>query len=207
MKHKYIAIEGNIGVGKTTVSKLLADKFDAQLILENFEENHFLNLFYKYPKRYAFHTEVSFLIQRYEQLLSIETTQENIIADYFFMKTLIFAKNNLSQKEFDLFETIFNNLKKSLRKPDLIVLLRRPVPALLENIRRRGREFEMHILPGYLSKIEEEYDFFFKNEGGNLKILSLEIKTLDFITNLEKLTVLKEKLTQDYPYGITQISI
>jgi deoxyguanosine kinase len=207
MKYNYIAIEGNIGVGKTTLSGLIARESNYKLILEEFEENHFLPLFYEHKERYAFHTEISFLIQRFEQLMIQKKTGQNIIADYYFMKTLIFAKNNLTEIEFDLFSKLYKNLKDALPTPDLIVFLHRPAKILINNIHRRGRDFERNITLEYLVQIENQYLEYIEKEKSNLRILNFNIDNTDFLNDPNQFKKIYKKLKLNYPIGITQINI
>ncbi|MFB9843299.1 deoxynucleoside kinase [Mucilaginibacter ginsenosidivorans] len=184
MEYGYIAIEGNIGVGKTTLATLISKELGRTLILEQFEDNHFLPLFYKNRKKYAFHTELSFLIQRFEQLQKAKLSGDKIIADYYFMKTLIFARNNLSNLEFDLFLKLYHNLKASIPKPDLIIFLRRKKETLLDNIHSRGRDFETNISLKYLSEIENAYQHHIEKEKDELTIVSLDVENIDFVNFL-----------------------
>jgi len=205
MEYSYIAVEGNIGVGKTTLASLIS--VNRKLVLEEFEDNYFLPLFYKNKGAYAFHTEVSFLIKRYEQLLHIKKHGEKIIADYYFMKTLVFAKNNLTDPEFKLFSKLYYNLKDSLPKPDLVVYLKRSPKSLLNNIGKRGRSFEMEITAKYLNQINKAYNFYIENEKSNFRIVSINVEKLDFLNNPKQLEVILDRLEDRYPIGLTVIDI
>ncbi|RLD31693.1 MAG: 2-amino-4-hydroxy-6-hydroxymethyldihydropteridine diphosphokinase, partial [Bacteroidetes bacterium] len=146
MRYNYIAIEGNIGAGKTSLATMISEQFNGKLILEQFEDNSFLPKFYKEPDKYAFPLEMSFLAERYQQLKDQLTKQDLFrtftISDYLFIKSLIFAKNNLQADEFALFSTMFTIIDEFLPKPDLLVYLYLDVPGLQRNIKNRGRSYE-----------------------------------------------------------------
>jgi deoxyadenosine/deoxycytidine kinase len=203
--HRFMAIEGNIGAGKTTLSQKLATEFGSKLILEQFTDNPFLPVFYENPERYAFPVELFFMTERHKQLQQslgqIDIFQEYIIADYFFIKTLLFAKNNLQEEEYRLFQNLFHILNANFPKPDLLVYLHRPVDQLLKNIQRRGREFEKDITSDYLDQIQKAYFEYFRVEE-QLPILIIELEDADFATNAENYLTLKGILSQEYPKGV-----
>lgn len=203
--HRFLAIEGNIGAGKTTLSQKLATELGGKLILEQFTDNPFLPVFYDNPERYAFPVELFFLTERHKQLQQslgqIDLFQEQIIADYFFIKTLLFAKNNLQEEEYRLFQNLFHILNANFPKPDLLVYLHRPVEQLLKNIHQRGREFEQDIAPAYLEKVQKAYFEYFRVEE-QLPILIIELEDADFINSLENYSKLKQLLTQVYDKGV-----
>lgn len=182
MKYRYIAIEGNIGSGKTTLAQMLAKQFQGLLILEEFQNNPFLESFYKHPERYAFPLELSFLADRFQQLKNILPQQDLfapvIISDYIFPKTKIFAKNNLNDSEYLLFERIADMLKVSLSKPDLLIYLYAPVSQLQKNIKKRGRSYEQEISDQYLSDIESAYQSYLQAE--DIHTLILDTTDSDF---------------------------
>jgi deoxyadenosine/deoxycytidine kinase len=186
IRHPFIAIEGNIGAGKTTLSRMLAADLNAKLILEAFSDNPFLPFFYENPERYAFSVELFFMTERHKQLQTElaqkDLFQEKIIADYYFFKTLLFARNNLSQEEYRLFQRLFNILNASFPKPNLLVYLHRPIDQLMANIRKRGRDFEEDIQADYLQNIQQAYLDFFKQQK-DLPIVILELEDLDFQSN------------------------
>jgi deoxyadenosine/deoxycytidine kinase len=161
---RYIAVEGVIGVGKTSLAKLLAERLDARLILEQPEENPFLEDFYKDPRRYAFQTQMFFLVSRYQELK--EKTQpdlfhEGIVSDYLFQKDRIFANINLSDRELHLYDQVAPLLERELVPPDLVVYLQGSPEVLLERIRQRGRAYERLMEPKYIGSLVEAYNYFF----------------------------------------------
>lgn len=175
MNYRYIAIEGNIGSGKTTLATLLADHYNGLLVLEEFRNNPFLEHFYKEPERYAFPLELSFLADRYQQLKTL-LPQQNlfakvIISDYIFPKTKIFARNNLNESEYQLFERIADLLKVELYKPDLLIYLYTPLQQLQANIRKRGRSYEQDIRDEYLLNIEAAYQSYLRTETINTLVV------------------------------------
>lgn len=185
-KYHYIAIEGNIGAGKTTLSTLIAEEFNAKLILERFKENPFLPKFYKDQSRYAFPLEMSFLADRYQQLLDdigqFDLFNDFMIADYDSYKSLIFAQITLGQEEFSLYKKLHGMMYRELAKPDLYVYLYQNTERLLANIKKRGRSYEQDISSDYLNKINAGYLQFIKSkQQSNVKII--DISALDFSSN------------------------
>ncbi len=157
----YIAIEGVIGVGKTTLTQLLAERLGAESLQEVVEDNPFLPLFYQDPSRYAFKVQVYFLLSRYKQLLPLAQPSlfaRGVVADYLFDKDAIFAAMNLSGAEWDLYNDLYTSLSPKIPTPDLTIYLRAPLPVILERIRRRGRVFEKQIDPEYLGRLGEFYE-------------------------------------------------
>jgi 2-amino-4-hydroxy-6-hydroxymethyldihydropteridine diphosphokinase len=195
-KFRYVAIEGNIGAGKTSLAAQLASDFNIKLILERFKENPFLPKFYKDPDRFAFPLEMSFLADRYQQLLDDLTQcnlfKENVIGDYDANKSLIFAKITLQKEEFKLYKKLFQIMYKELPKPDTYVYLYQNTESLLENIKNRGRDFEQEIQASYLQKINKGYMEFIRNQH-SYTIKIIDISEIDFVNNrLDYLQVLKE---------------
>jgi len=180
---KYIAIEGVIGAGKTSLAKKLAAKLGANLILEEYEKNPFLEKFYDNRKRYAFQTQMFFLFNRYkqQQLLDQEDLFSSyVVADYFFDKDKIFAYLNLEGEELRLYENIFPLLQKNLRKIDLVVYLQSSVDRLMYNIKKRGRKIERNITRKYIAELSQAYnDFFFKYN--NTPLLIVNSTEIDFV--------------------------
>lgn len=162
--YKYIAIEGNIGAGKSTLAKLLSERTNARYLPENFEDNSFLHSFYEDPKRYAFTLELAFLEERFRQIKEASMKEGLLVSDYFWEKSLVFGRVNLAGEELRLFERIYNVLASQLPVPDLVIYLHRPPERLLAQINRRGREFEQSIPVEYLGKVGAGYRDFFASE-------------------------------------------
>lgn len=201
LEGSYIAIEGNIGSGKTTLSKLLAERLNARLVLEEFEENPFLERFYKDPQRYAFSVEMSFLADRFHQLNGLPSTQDlflpNILADYAPFKNLIFAQNNLSSIEFQLYRKFWEMAMAKLRQPDLLIYLHRPLESLLKNIAKRGRSFEENIDQSYLLKLSTSYQSYIKQNWQG-KIIYLEADSFDFLESESHINTVVEMILEKY---------
>ena len=185
-QYNYIAIEGNIGAGKTTLASKIAEDFNAKIVLERFADNPFLPKFYKDQSRYAFPLEMSFLADRYQQLsddlAQFDLFKDFIIADYHIFKSLIFAKVTLAEDEFRLYKNLFDIIYKEMPKPDLYVYLYQNTERLLRNIKRRGRSYEQEIPANYLEKINLGYLDFIKSQT-NLNVLIIDVSDLDFIKN------------------------
>ncbi|WP_343487552.1 2-amino-4-hydroxy-6-hydroxymethyldihydropteridine diphosphokinase [Allomuricauda sp. d1] len=183
----FLAIEGNIGVGKTTLTKEIAKDFNAKLVLERFADNPFLPKFYEDQARYAFPLEMSFLADRYQQFTD-DTSQFDLfktfmVSDYDIYKSLIFANVTLQKVEFDLYRKLFNFMYKEVKKPDIYVYLYQSTERLLENIKKRGRDYEQQIKADYLEKINRGYlDFIKGHPDQNSTIINL--KELDFVANI-----------------------
>ncbi|MDR1757446.1 MAG: deoxynucleoside kinase [Bacteroidales bacterium] len=186
LPYHYIAIEGCIGAGKTELSKRLATEFNAPLVLEQFAENVFLPLFYKEPVHYAFHVEVTFLIDRYEQMstffANLPARNTLVFADYFMEKCLIFARNNLTKDEYIVFEKIFKQFHAPLPKPDLLIYLHKDAEHLLRNIKQRGRVYEQNIQTEYLDNIQNQY-FKYLQSYHRCPIIKINSNDLDFVNN------------------------
>ncbi len=199
---KYIVIEGNIGAGKTTFCQMLAAETKSPLVLEAFSENPFLPLFYENPERYALQLELFFMTDRFEQLQQVfqhpNSTSGLIIADYFFTKTLLFARKNLSPIDFDLFTKLFEITTAQLPQPDIILYLHRDTKFLLENIKKRGRSYEQQMQASYLLNIQNSYlDYF--NTFSHVPIVVIDIKDTDFTTDTSAFERIKERLFEVYP--------
>jgi deoxyguanosine kinase len=204
-QYPFIAIEGNIGSGKTTFCHKMAEHFECNIILEQFTDNPFLPFFYQQPERYAFPVELFFMTERHKQLqehfASPNLFQQSVASDYFFVKTLLFAKNNLNDEEFRLFQRLFGVLNSTFPKPDLLVYLHRPIDALLRQIRQRGRDMEQNIAPEYLEEIQNAYLEFFKSEN-SLPILVIELGDLDFQRNQKVMNAIVALVNKAYPNGL-----
>ncbi len=186
---RYIAVEGVIGVGKTTLAKKLRDALSGKLFLEEFEENPFLKEFYGDPKRFAFQTQLFFLLSRYKQqekIVQYDLFQERMIADYMFQKDRIFATLNLDDKEFSLYNMLARILEKQVTKPDLAIYLRARTDRLLENIAKRGRPYEQDMQRDYLTSLNRLYDEFFWNYD-ETPVLILNMENVDFVKNEDHL--------------------
>ncbi|MFN3951679.1 MAG: deoxynucleoside kinase [Thermaurantimonas sp.] len=179
----FIAIEGNIGAGKTTLAKLLANALNARLILEQFAENPFLYEFYRNPERWAFAVEMAFMAERYKQLHGIvdkiDLFQPVLVSDYHPLKSKLFSSVNLDEREFYLFEKFFDTLFQKIRQPDLVIFLSADIPTLLRNINNRDRWFEKGITPEYLQRISDGYSLFLKTL--NVPVLILKRESFDFL--------------------------
>jgi 2-amino-4-hydroxy-6-hydroxymethyldihydropteridine diphosphokinase len=184
----YIAIEGNIGAGKTTLASKLAEDCNAKLVLERFADNPFLPKFYKDQSRYAFPLEMSFLADRYQQLsddlAQFDLFKDFVVADYHIFKSLIFAKVTLQEDEFRLYKTMFDIIHKEMPKPDLYVYLYQNTERLLANIKKRGRSYEQEIPADYLEKINQGYLDYIKTQT-DLNVLVIDVSELDFVKRQE----------------------
>lgn len=184
----YIAIEGNIGAGKTTLATKIAEDFNAKTVLERFADNPFLPKFYKDQNRYAFPLEMSFLADRYQQisddLAQFDLFKDFIVADYHIFKSLIFAKVTLAEDEVRLYKTLFDIIYKEMPKPDLYIYLYQDTERLLHNIKRRGRSYEQEIPAEYLEKINNGYLDYIKTQK-NLNVLIIDVSQMDFLKNQE----------------------
>ena len=205
--HQFIAIEGNIGAGKTTLCKMLERDYSCRLILEEFADNPFLSYFYDNPERYAFPVELFFLTERHKQLqehlIQKDLFQQTVVADYYFVKTLLFAKNNLNTEEYRLFQRLFHILNASFPKPDLLVYLHRPVDQLLQNIRNRGRSYEQEIPSNYLQSIQESYQDFFRAHT-DIPILQIELGDANFRADEQAYRQITALIGESYPSGFHQ---
>jgi deoxyguanosine kinase len=202
--YNFIAIEGNIGAGKTTLCHQLANRYGCALVLEQFTDNPFLPPFYEQPERYAFPVELFFMTERHKQLLE-HFSQPDLfrsftVADYFFVKTLLFAKNNLSEAEFRLFQRLFLVLNSTFPKPDLLLYLHRPVEVLLNQIKKRGRGIEQNISASYLTEIQDAYFDFLKTET-ETPVLILELGDADFQQDVSVFNSITEILTVKHAPG------
>lgn len=195
----YIAIEGNIGAGKTTLASKLAEDCNAKLVLERFADNPFLPKFYKDQSRYAFPLEMSFLADRYQQLsddlAQFDLFKDFVVADYHIFKSLIFAKVTLQEDEFRLYKTMFDIIHKEMPKPDLYVYLYQNTTRLLHNIKKRGRSYEQEIPAEYLEKINQGYLDYIKTQT-DLNVLIIDVSELDFVKKQADYVCLLEKIQQ-----------
>lgn len=185
-KYNYIAIEGNIGAGKTTLAKMIAKEYNAKIVLERFADNPFLPKFYEDEERFAFPLEMSFLADRYQQLsddlAQFDLFKNFIVSDYYIFKSLIFAQITLQKEEYFLYRKMFDIMYKEIAKPDLYIYLYQKPMRLMENIRKRGRSYEKNISVEYLDKIHKGYAGFIKSEQ-NLNTLTIDVSEKDFLHN------------------------
>ncbi len=199
----HIAIEGPIGVGKTSLARSLARAIDARLILERYDENPFIEDFYKDPGRYAFQTQLFFLLSRFQQ--QQEFTQQDVfhphtISDYIFAKDKIFAYLNLEDRELQLYESVWGTLEKNAPRPDLVIYLQSTLDQLMRNIRRRGRSYEKHITEEYLKALIEAYNHFFFHYYDS-PLLIINTTNLDFVQKEEDLETLRDQIDR-HPGGV-----
>ncbi len=207
---QYLVIEGNIGAGKTTLANMLAHDLNAKLILERYADNPFLPKFYNNPERYSFPLELSFLAERYKQLNEDIRTgslfQSLTIADYFFMKSLIFAQNTLSGDELQLYKQIFSIIYNTLPKPNLYVYLHLSTEKLLKNIKKRGREYEQTITAEYLENLTQGY-FDFIKQHPDYTFLIVDTSNIDFVNNYTDYQKLKNIIfDKRYNKGVNRIT-
>lgn len=207
--YNYIVIEGCIGAGKTTLSKMLAADFNAELVLERFADNPFLPKFYKDPVHYAFPVEMTFLMDRYQQLKNLLTARDlftdAVIGDYFIDKCIIFSKNNLLPDEYNLYRNVFDTISSFLPKPEIILYLYNDPQQLLRNIARRGREYEKEITAEYLQDIQDSYLTYF-TQHATMPVLLVETAQLDFVLNPSDYLKIKQLIEKTYTAGIHRIT-
>lgn len=209
MKYSFVTIEGNIGAGKTTLSNLLAKHYNARLVLEQFADNPFLPKFYENPSQYAFPLELFFMAERFKQLKELiqqkDLFQTVTISDYLFTKCLLFAKVNLPDDEFRLYQRLFEIIHQQLIQPDILIYLHAPVIKLQQNIRKRGRTYEQSIPDDYLFSIQETYTHYIKQH--NLRTIFVDASNADFPGNEKHLQVIIEALEKDYEVGQHYLSL
>ena len=181
----YIALEGPIGVGKTSLAQMLSRELGARLILEDFEDNPFLPDFYNDPERFAFQTQLFFLLQRYRQqqeLRQVDMFQKLLVTDYMFVKDRLFASLNLNEKEMQLYDTVANLLERNVIKPDLVIYLQADTDLLIKNIAKRGRRMEKNITWEYIDTLNQVYtEYFFRYQETPLVIINTN--NIDFVNN------------------------
>jgi deoxyadenosine/deoxycytidine kinase len=206
--YSFIAIEGNIGSGKTSLASKLASELQARLVLEEFEDNSFLPKFYKDARRYAFPLEMSFLAARFNQLKGQLNEQDlftkHTVSDYLFAKCLLFSKVNLDEDEYELYSKVFSIIQLQLRKPDLLVYLHNPVEKLLWQIKNRGRAYEQEISPEYLESLQTAY-FEYLNQQNDQRILILDCSALDYVNRETDYLLIKNAISKEYEVGIHTI--
>lgn len=203
MKYSFITVEGNIGAGKTTLANLLAEHFNARVVLEEFADNPFLTKFYENQKQYAFPVELFFMAERYKQLKEMIHTKELFqtltISDYLFTKCLLFAKVTLPEEEFRLYQKLFDIIQSQLLFPDILIYLHAPVSKLQMNIKKRNRSFEQNISDEYLFNLQETYTNYIKQH--NIKTIFIDASNADFTNNPKHLDVVLQALDKDIDSG------
>ncbi|MDX1639727.1 MAG: deoxynucleoside kinase [Balneolaceae bacterium] len=206
---EFIAIEGVIGAGKTSLAKLLSERHNGRLVLEQFEENPFLPKFYEDRERYAFPTQMSFLASRFKQqqnITSKDLFHDLIISDYLFEKDRIFARLNLNDDELSLYDSIFSIMTGISARPDLAIYLQATVDRLMENIRQRDREYEKHITRAYLQELCDAYNHFFYHYNKSPLII-INTSNVDFVSNEKHLDYIDEQIFEQPIRGNTHIHI
>jgi deoxyadenosine/deoxycytidine kinase len=203
MNHHFITIEGNIGAGKTTLAHMLARHYNARLILEQFADNPFLAKFYENPAQNAFPLELFFMAERYKQLKelvhSADLFQSVTVSDYLFTKCLLFAKVNLPDQEFRLYQKLFDIINAQVVQPDILIYLHAPVSKLQVNIRRRNRSYEQSIPDEYLFNIQEAYTNYIRQH--NIRTIFIDVSNADFLDNKAHLQVVLDALNRDIGEG------
>ncbi len=203
MKHHFITIEGNIGAGKTTLAHILARKLNARLILEEFADNPFLPKFYENQRQYAFPLELFFMAERFKQLKDMLHTNDLFhsvtVSDYLFTKCLLFAKVNLPEEEFRLYQKLFDIIHQQLIFPDILIYLHSPVSKLQENIKKRKRGYEHKISDDYLFALQETYTSYIKQH--KIKTVFIDCANADFLGNEKHLQVVLDALENDLDEG------
>jgi len=205
MIYNHIAIEGNIGCGKTTLATMLSSDIDARLVLEQFADNPFLPKFYSDPEKHAFPLELFFMAERYHQLKNLKEQdlfKPQIVSDYFFVKSKLFAQNNLKKDEMQLFNRLFDIMLSSLSKPDLLVYLYSDVVRLQQNIKNRGRDFEQNIADEYLQNIQDKYLDFLRKQS-DFPVLLLDVSNVDFVADKNIYDKICEFIFTEYSVGVT----
>tara|TARA_B100000900_G_scaffold155908_1_gene132519 strand:- start:962 stop:1597 length:636 start_codon:yes stop_codon:yes gene_type:complete len=209
VKYPYIVIEGNIGVGKTSLVKLLTEEYSAHSFFEEFSENPFLPKFYENPEKHAFPLELSFLAERYHQLKKELNTHNifhnTIISDYYFVKSLIFAQINLPEDEFKLYKNLFNIILQKLPKPNLFVYLYADVNSLQNNIKGRARSYESNISASYLEKINKGY-LNYINQQKDFPAIIIDVTNLDFVHEKLDYDKILVYLNKTYTKGVCRIN-
>ena len=213
MNYNYIAIEGTLGAGKTTLASRIAADFNGKLVLEEFEadKNPFLPKFYKEPDKYSFQVEMTFLALRYQQLKdklgALDLFHDFIISDYYVAKSLIFSRNNLQADEYQLFSRFFNIIFSDMPKPELLVYLYSDVDRLQRNIRKRGRSYEQEISDEYLDNIQQGYLDFLRQQQDSMRSLILDTNRLDFGASYSDYRTVIEAIDQPYEVGLHRVAL
>ena len=209
MKYSFITIEGNIGAGKTTLAEILSKRLNARLILEEFADNPFLPKFYESPEQYAFPLELFFMAERYKQLKELlqmkELFQTVTVSDYLFTKCLLFAKVNLPEEEFKLYQKLFEIINPQIIQPEILIYLHSPVEKLQDNIKKRNRDYEKGIPDEYLLTLQDTYTNYIKQH--KIKTLFIDASNADFIGNDAHVKTILEALDKEYENGQHYITL
>ncbi len=207
--HTYIAVEGNIGAGKSSLAHKLASRFEARLILEEFEDNSFLPKFYEDKRRFAFPLEMSFLAARFnqlkKQLLEGDIFKRVIVSDYVFAKCMLFSRVNLDDDEYDLYLKLFDIINLQIRQPDLLVYLHNPIEKLQWNITNRGRPYEQNISDEYLQSLSDAYMQYI-HTNPQLRVLVIDCSSLDFVNNEDHYRNIEAMICKEYAPGIHTVN-
>ena len=201
MQYNFICIEGNIGAGKTSLAEKIAKDFNARLVLESFSNNPFLPKFYKDPTNNAFPLELFFLAERYKQIKQLREQDiflDFIVSDYFFIKSRLFAQNNLTEDELELFYRLFDIMLTNLPKPNLLIYLHADIQYLQKNIKKRDRAYEQDIADCYLLNIQKKYLDFFKKQN-DFPVLIIDVTNADFIQNDSVYQKIFSAIKRSYP--------
>ncbi len=208
--YNYITVEGNIGSGKTSFCNMIQEEYNCRLILEQFDNNPFLPFFYEDMDRFALTVELFFMTERMKQLqrhlLYQDLFHDFTIADYSFVKTLLFARKNLPEEEYRIFQKLFNTLNSSFPNPELLVYFHRSVDILQKNIAKRGREYEKNISDEYLIKIQNSYFEYFRNIL-TFPVLIIDLNEIDFVADRKQYEEIKYLLKKKYNPGVHRISM
>ena len=209
MNYKFVTIEGNIGAGKTTLANLLGKHYNARIVLEEFADNPFLPKFYENPGQFAFPLELFFMAERYKQLKEMlqnrDIFHEVTITDYLFTKCLLFAKTNLPQDEYDLYQKLFEIINPQIVQPEILIFLHAPVEKLQANIQKRNRSYEQSIPDEYLLALQQTYTQYIRQR--EMKTLFVDASNADFTGNPAHLQVILNALEKDYETGIHYLSL
>ena len=196
----YVAIEGVIGVGKTTLARLLQPAFDAEILLEVFEENPFLSDFYGDRARYAFQTQIFFLLSRYHQqrrgVTEVMKAGKNLLSDYTFAKDALFARINLAGDELDMYHRVHEALAEKIPLPDLLVYLRADTDVLMQRIAQRDRSYERNMERGYIDELNRAYDDFFAHPYDHTPILIIDTNHINIVQNPDDLKMVENKIRE-----------
>ena len=209
MQYNFICIEGNIGVGKTSLAEKIAADCNARLVLEKFANNPFLPKFYKEPTKYAFPLELFFLAERYKQIKQLREQDiflDFTVSDYSFIKSWLFAQNNLMEDELQLFYGLFDIMFSNLPKPSLLIYLHADIQCLQKNIKRRNRTYEQDIADCYLLKIQNKYLDFFKKQN-DFPVLIIDVTNADFVQNDSVYQKIFSAIKKSYPIGLHYLSL